>query len=165
MALDRHVVRRVGEDHRSAFRAHQGYEVSGVKGIAAQHAMGTKEPQIPDLAEWRPRRKFGYRIDWVVGRVRLVFEGCDAQIDLAHLKAGELEAEIEAEQREVLELLSEQPVIPGGDFGEPVVGDHEGACLLRGQVIKAQRRHLGPCRARDRRAAARDPRSHCRRDR
>jgi hypothetical protein len=49
MALDRHDERRVAEDHRSAFRAHHGYEVSGVEGIAAQHAMRTKEPHIPDL--------------------------------------------------------------------------------------------------------------------
>ena len=30
-----------------------------------------------------------------------------------------------------------------GDLGQPVVGDHEGAGLRRGQVIEAQRRHLG----------------------
>ena len=105
--------------------------------------MATEKPQIPDLAERRPRRKFGYRIGGVVGRVRLVLERCDAQIDLAHLKAGELEAEIEAEQREVLELLRQQLVVPGGDLGQPVVGDHEGAGLRGGQVIEAEGRHLG----------------------
>ena len=30
-----------------------------------------------------------------------------------------------------------------GDLGQPVVGDHEGAGLRRGQVIEAKRRHLG----------------------
>jgi hypothetical protein len=45
-------------------------------------------------------------------------------------------------QREILELLSEQPVIPDGDFGEPVVGDSEGTGLLRSEMIEAQRRHL-----------------------
>ena len=36
-----------------------------------------------------------------------------AQIDLADLEAGQLEAEIETEQREVLKLLRQQPVVPG----------------------------------------------------
>jgi hypothetical protein len=51
--------------------------------------------------------------------------------------------EIEAEQREVPELFGKQPVIPDGDLGEPVVGDHKGAGLRGGQVIEAEGRHLG----------------------
>jgi hypothetical protein len=46
------------------------------------------------------------------------------------------------EQGKLLELLREQTIIPGGDFGQPVIGNHEGARLNRGQVIEAQRRHL-----------------------
>ena len=39
--------------------------------------------------------------------------------------------------------MGEQPVVPGADLGEPIVGDHEGAGLRRGEVIEARRRHLG----------------------
>jgi hypothetical protein len=47
-------------------------------------------------------------------------------------------------QGEVLELLCEQPVVPGRDLGEPVVGDPKGAGLLGREVIEAQRRDLAP---------------------
>jgi cold shock CspA family protein len=48
----------------------------------------------------------------------------------------ESRAEIETEQREVLKLLRQQPVVPGGDLGQPVIGDHEGAGLRWGQVTQ-----------------------------
>ena len=51
--------------------------------------------------------------------------------------------EIETEEGKVLELLRKQPVIPTRDFGEPVVGDHEGAGLRWGEMVEAYRRHLG----------------------
>src|SRR5262249_14190330 len=76
------------------------------------------------------------------GRGR-VLERSDPQIDLGHLEAGDLDSEIEVDQRELLQLLREQPVIPDGDLGEPVVGDHERLGLRAGQVVEAQRRHFG----------------------
>ena len=105
--------------------------------------MAIEVPQIPDLAERRAGRNLGHHICRVVVGLGRVVERCDPQIDLAHLEAGDLDVEIEAEQRELLELLGQQPVVPGGDFGQPVIGDHEGAGLRRGQVIEAQCRHLG----------------------
>ena len=63
-------------------------------------------------------------------------------VDLACLETGDLDAKVETKQRKILELLREQPVIPDGDFGEPVIGDPEGAGLFRAEVIEAQRRHL-----------------------
>src|SRR3984893_17316954 len=42
MALDRHVERRVAEDHTSALLAHQGYEIGRVEGIAAQGLDGAQ---------------------------------------------------------------------------------------------------------------------------
>jgi hypothetical protein len=99
MTVDRHVVGRVGKDHFGAFLAHQRREVGRVEGIAAQNAMPAEEPHISNLAERRPRRKFGNGIGRVVGLFGRVIERCDAQVDLAHLKTGELDAEVEAEQR------------------------------------------------------------------
>src|SRR4029077_20649898 len=34
------------------------------------------------------------------------------------------------------------PVVPGGDLGQPVIGDHEGTGLGRRQVIEAQSWYL-----------------------
>src|SRR5262249_22142368 len=63
--------------------------------------------------------------------------------DLTHLEAGDLNAEIEPEQRKVSQLLGEQTVIPGRILGQLVIGDHEGADLSWRQVIEANRRDLG----------------------
>ena len=41
-------------------------------------------------------------------------------------------------------LFSQQPVVPDGDFAQPVVGDHERPHLGPGQVVEADCRHLGP---------------------
>jgi hypothetical protein len=60
-----------------------------------------------------------------------------------HLEAGDLDIEVKSAERELLELLSEQPIVPSGNLREPIVGDHEGARLGRRQVIEAQCRHLG----------------------
>ena len=102
MAVDFHVVRRVGEDHRSALIAHQRCEGLPVEGVAAQDAMLAEKQQIADLADLRPRRDFGYVITRVVILPRHIFERGDPQIDLAHLEAGHLEAEIEALQGKIL---------------------------------------------------------------
>jgi hypothetical protein len=56
------------------------------------------------------------------------------------------QTKVETEQREVAELRGQQPIVPDGDFAEPVVGDHEGAGLGRAQVIELDRRHLGPAK-------------------
>ena len=45
-------------------------------------------------------------------------------------------------QREILELLRQQTVVPSRDLGQPVISNPEGAGLLRSEVIEAQRRHL-----------------------
>jgi len=61
----------------------------------------------------------------------------------AQLEAGDLEAEIEVEQREILQLPCQQPVVPDRDLGKPVIGDHKGASPGWGQMIDAHRRRLG----------------------
>ena len=97
VAVDRHVVGWVGENHGGAFRAHQRRKGGGIEGIAAQDAMAVEEPQIADPAQRRPRRRFGQVVGGIVGRLGHVVERSDPQVDLAHLKAEDFEAEIEAE--------------------------------------------------------------------
>jgi hypothetical protein len=65
--------------------------------------MAAEEPQIPDLADRRLGRDLGHGISRVVILLGHVIERGDPQIDLGHLEAGDLEAEIEPEEREVLE--------------------------------------------------------------
>ena len=80
----------------------------------------------------------------IVVSVRPLFQPCNPQIDLAHLKAGQFDAEIKTEQRQLPELLRQEPVVPGADLGQPVIGDHKGPRLGPGQVIEAERRNLVP---------------------
>src|SRR5438270_13905255 len=58
MTIDRHIVGRIGEHHRGAFVAQQRRESRGIERAAAEHAMSTEQPQIPDLANRRTRRRF-----------------------------------------------------------------------------------------------------------
>ena len=44
VTVDRHVVGRVGEDHRGAIVAHQCGEGRGIESVAAQDAMAIEEP-------------------------------------------------------------------------------------------------------------------------
>ena len=73
----------------------QRRESRGIERAAAEHAMATEQPQIPDLANRRSRRRFGQSIGRVVVLFRDVLERRDPQIDLAHLEADHLDIEIE----------------------------------------------------------------------
>jgi hypothetical protein len=57
------------------------------------------------LADRGPSREFGHGVGRVLGRSGQFFQGCNPQVDLAHLETRELDAEIKTEQREILELL------------------------------------------------------------
>src|ERR1700737_4781964 len=56
MAVDFHVVRRGGKDHRGMFLAPQRREGQSIEGAAAQQPIATEEPGIADLADQRPSR-------------------------------------------------------------------------------------------------------------
>jgi len=124
--------------------AHQCGKGRGIEGTAAQQTMVIEKPCGADLADRRTGRQFRQDVGRVVVGFRHSVERRDPQINLAHLKAGDLDVEIKVKQGEALELLGEQPVVPDGDLGQPVVGDHKGAGLRRGEMIETQGRHLGP---------------------
>ena len=81
------------------------------------------------------------------------FERSDPQINFGHLEAGDLKAEVETEQGEVLELLRQYLVVPVGELAQAVVADHEGAELSWAQVIEAEGWHFGNAKL----AAGRQP--------
>ena len=88
-----------------------GFAVDGIQDTTAQQPVTMEVPYIPDLANRRPGVWFGQSIGWVIVRFRQVLERGDPQIDLAHLEAGGLEIEIEAEHGEVTNNL-EAPGLP-----------------------------------------------------
>jgi hypothetical protein len=98
MTVDRHIVGRVGEHHRRALLAEQGAKRCHVEHVAAKQPVLVHQPQIAGPADCRPDRNLGCCVDRVVALGRRLVERFDPQIDLAHLEAGDLEAEIEALQ-------------------------------------------------------------------
>jgi hypothetical protein len=125
-----------------------GNVVAGHGRLAACRELGMTQAPTLCLDHLTPAQLRAFRSNpgHPIGGVvvfRRVFKGQDPQIDLGHVKTRDLEAEIEPKQREVLELFGEQPVVPGRDLGQPVVGDAESPQLSRGQVIEAQRRRRG----------------------
>ncbi len=74
VTVDPHVVGRVGDDRRGTFLAHQCGERRDIESAAAQQAIATEHPQIPDLADRRLRREFGQRIGWIVSLVRHILK-------------------------------------------------------------------------------------------
>ena len=76
--------------------------------------------------------------------VSLALRELDPQVDLAHVEADRLDIEVEFDARELLQLLGQQPVIPGSDLRQPIVGDHEGPLLRLGEMLKANGRDLAP---------------------
>src|SRR5438477_13130033 len=105
--------------------------------------MLAEPPEIAGLADRRARARFGIGIGRILGR-RLAIEFGDLEVDLAHLEADDLDAEIELGKREVLELLGEEPLVPLGGLGEPVVGDHQSSALGLAETVDLDRRDLGP---------------------
>ena len=67
----------------------------------------------------------------------------DQEIDFGHIEPGELQAEIEVQFGKLAQLLAQEPVVPGGDLGQAIVGDHKGARLGVAEVLQADRRDLG----------------------
>src|ERR1700730_5945810 len=105
MAIDRHVAGRIGEDHGGTFLAHQPRKGLAIERIPAHDAMAAEKPQITKLADRRARPYFRHGIPRIVSRLSQFFERSDPQINFGHLEAGDLKAEVETEQGEVLELL------------------------------------------------------------
>src|SRR5947207_12965212 len=96
MAVDRHVVRRIGKYSLRLLAAHEPFERSNVSGITAEEPMRTELPQITHLRDGRAvhhkRRHF-------VGRIMplLPLALLNDKINLRGIEAGDLDGKIEAQ--------------------------------------------------------------------
>ena len=104
-------------------------------------AVRTEQPCIAGLRDGRPGDT--RHTDIVGSGLRRGQCYLDRQVDLGHPETGDLQAEIEGELGKFAQLLAEQTVVPVGNFGQAVVGDHEGAGLGLAQVIEADGRDFG----------------------
>ena len=127
VAVDRHVVGRIGEDEVGPRPVHQRLEVDLAARVAAQQAMAAEPPEIA-VARDRRAGCEGNCIVRPIGTVgirlaRLV----DDEVDLGQAEAGQLDVEVEVDQR--LQLDREDLLVPAGIERELVVGEHVGPPL------------------------------------
>ena len=156
VAIDFHVVRRVGEDHLRALAVEQPRVGLGAwssrrrSADAARSARYRQGALLPDRVRRQARRQPG-----------LAFGGVSRSrqnVDLGHLEAGDRDVEIKIEPGQVLQLDLEDLRIPAGLLGELVVGEDVGALLCVREMLEPQ------CTAQSRgRAASRPPRGRGRR--
>ena len=66
----------------------------------------------------------------------------DPQINLAHLEAGQFDAEIKVEALELLKLGAKPRLVPGGELAQPIVRNDEGPPPGFVQVAERDRRRL-----------------------
>jgi hypothetical protein len=84
----------------------------------------------------------GWIVGWVGTRRGRLLERGDPQVDLGHLKAGHFDIEIKTAERQVAQLLGEQPLVPSRIFRQLVIGDPKRAGLRGRQMLEAQGWHL-----------------------
>ena len=63
------------------------------------------------------------------------------------IESDRLDVEIQIDAGQRLQLLPQQPIVPFGDFGQSIVGDHEGSPLLWREMIETDGRNLEPAQA------------------
>jgi hypothetical protein len=143
VALDRHVIGRVGKDHRGPFLAHHARKGRRIEDTAAQKFVIADNPEIAGLTDGGTRCRFGSGIGRVISG-RSLFEAGDFEIDLADLETDNVEAEVELGDRQLLELLGEKPLVPLGVLGETVIGDHQGSPFGVTEPLDQDRRDLRP---------------------
>ena len=132
VAIDRHVIGRIGKGGAGGLRAKERAIGFGVQRIAAQNSVTIQQPEIAGPGDgWsrdggnRPfaRVTFGLR------------QRLDAQIDFAGVETGRLECKIEVDDGKLLQRFAEQPIVPGGDLGQAIIGDRKGPTLGVGKMI------------------------------
>jgi hypothetical protein len=142
--INRQVVGRIGKHDIRPQTLHQCLVGRRVEGIAAANEVSSGPPQITRSGNRRLTdaiRKFIGRVRSARVRDRRLL---DAQIDFRHREAGDFEAEIEFDRRELVQDLAEQPLIPTRQLGQAIVGDAEGPRPFGRKVLDADYRDLNP---------------------
>ena len=139
MAVDRHVVGRIDE-HQQRLLAAQEPGVGVVPGgVGAQQAM---PPELPEIARAAHRRRRPVDRRHPIGLVRCArIEPVEQDLDLRRLEPAERQVDIDLELGDEAQLMREQPLVPAGKLGNPVLGDREQAKVAFRQALDGERRH------------------------
>src|SRR6516225_10614074 len=91
IALDRNVIRRVGEDHRGPLPLHQRGIGNLVKGTTAVNSMAAEYEEVSRPARWRTDRRLFDQVGGILLLVVLRSQVPNPQIDLSGIEADGLE--------------------------------------------------------------------------
>src|SRR6266700_3054087 len=134
MPVNRHVVRRIGENKVAALVAHEQIKSGPVAGIAANQTMPAKTPHVTGPRDRSRRipdcRNVVVSLGPAAGRAlaRLV----ENDVDLGQRKAGQLDLELEVD--ELLQFYGQQLTVPSRIQRKLIVSNHVGTALGWGQV-------------------------------
>ena len=137
IAGDCDVPGRIGEDHLRPLLAEQAPIAFRRQGVAAQEAVIVEEPEVAELGDRRgdPLE----RLQIVLFVARRPREG---DIDLPHLKATELEVDVNVDLKNVGELERQRVEIPTRLFTEPVKREPQQPELRFVEIVYGDRGHL-----------------------
>jgi hypothetical protein len=134
MAADRDIVRRIAEHQSGALIAQQRLVAHGIPGIAAVEPVRPDQPQVTRPADRLPRLR---QLNRGLGLGATV---ADAEVEVAHLEAGDAQIVVLLEQE--LELGGKQLIIPLRQLRQPVRRDRIGAAIRLGDEALANDRHF-----------------------
>ena len=140
MAVDLHIIGRVGEDHASLLASHQQVHHLRIQGVAADQPVCA---EVPNIAQADPLSRSVWQ-DVVLGITRLFRrEAFDQSVDFRDLKTydADIEAQV-ADRRQGSQLLGQNLIVPAGIQSQLVVRNHIGALFRLGHVLDAQAGHL-----------------------
>lgn len=106
MALNGHVIGRVGEDQVNSLSFRQPRNIRGAARVPAQQPVRAQMPQISRTRHSRPRSGRGQRVSLAAVRARAVFQN---QIDLRQGKARQVQTEFNVQQPLKFEPGSQDP--------------------------------------------------------
>ena len=144
MAVHRHVVGRVGEDHGDLLAVEKQVVALRRERIGAKDAVRPEQPEITGARDGRAvevRRLDGLRLRR--GGTPRIFE--QDQVNLGGLEAGDRQVQIEAALQhqfgEIRELEPQRLPVPFREFRKAVVGDPQRADLAGREMVDHDDRH------------------------
>jgi len=126
VAVDRNVVRGVGEDHLGAIGSEQCHIWSAFECVPAAKQVIAEHPHIATLRNRANVGPFGQHVRTVIG-----FLDAQKDVNLSRIEAhgGEIIVDIQFAQK--VQFSSETLFVPGGELCQPIVSDDKGplVCL------------------------------------
>jgi hypothetical protein len=132
VAVDRHVVRRIGEYEVRPLLPHELRHVGSISRVTAEQAMPSEYPKVVRAADGLPPA-CGNRILRFIDGVRIRIAGViQHEVDLGQAETRDLHVEVQVD--EALQLDRQDVTIPAGIKGKLVIGKHVRAALGLAEV-------------------------------